>query len=487
MKHIKELLKDSSVYGIGTVISKLFPFFLIPLYTRLLTLAEYGNVLLLLAISTILQIFISLAMDNGIYRYYYDAEDEKFRKEIISSWMFMQLAISIVIIILGILFVNQIGDFFAPVANIKKAIILAFITLPFISLINTVKHVYRINRNPLKSVFIDIGDLFIFTVITSILLLNDYGVLSPFIGMFTSKFIISIVAIIIEMYKYFSFTYYSSALLRKVFIYSWPFLPGILAWWVLSGIDRILIASIIDARHLAYYGVARNLIIPFTLFYQAIQTAFGPYAMSIKDTEDAKEVYSDLYESNLYFLGLLAGILAYFSPWLVKFIATDLYIPSLYVMPFLLLGSLASYSYGQFSIGLGLEQKTKYIALAIGVGSVVNVVLNILLIPTFGIVGASFTNFASLTICAVLILVYCRRYYVVPYPFKKIIFFVLFTIIALVIYLETLDHTVINFYIRTGLILTQLVVSTIMGRKFLKYLIIYFMNKMKTLRNKKHT
>ena len=85
----KELFKNTGIIAIGQMSTKLVNFFLLPLYTALLTTEEYGTVDLLITYSTVLTIIVGLQMNLAVFRYLVTNRDDEARiKQVCSSVVF---------------------------------------------------------------------------------------------------------------------------------------------------------------------------------------------------------------------------------------------------------------------------------------------------------------------------------------------------------------------------------------------------------------
>ena len=96
-KLIKQLLGESAIYGISSMIAKFISLFLVPLYTSLISPAEYGELSLVNTTFYFIIVFAVFAMDNSAARWYYDTEDATERKKTVATWFWFQLSVSVVL------------------------------------------------------------------------------------------------------------------------------------------------------------------------------------------------------------------------------------------------------------------------------------------------------------------------------------------------------------------------------------------------------
>jgi O-antigen/teichoic acid export membrane protein len=82
MKPVKDILKHSSVYAVGQILSRFASILLLPLYTRCLSPADYGCVAILDLTAGILAILIGSGMASAVMRSHFDSDDEEYRSRV---------------------------------------------------------------------------------------------------------------------------------------------------------------------------------------------------------------------------------------------------------------------------------------------------------------------------------------------------------------------------------------------------------------------
>ena len=91
----KSLYKNTGIIAIGTLCSKAFQFFLLPLYTNVLSTEDYGIVDVLLTVTTLIIPIITLQLSSSAFRYLIDVEDKLKRAEIISTAFLTEIVLSL--------------------------------------------------------------------------------------------------------------------------------------------------------------------------------------------------------------------------------------------------------------------------------------------------------------------------------------------------------------------------------------------------------
>ena len=94
LRRIKELLKDTVVYGLGTLTTKGLGFLLIPIYTRYLTPGDYGILALVNMWGAVLGVLFGLGQPRALFRYYFKESDrERGGEEVLSTFLYLMAGV----------------------------------------------------------------------------------------------------------------------------------------------------------------------------------------------------------------------------------------------------------------------------------------------------------------------------------------------------------------------------------------------------------
>ncbi len=94
---LKSLVAQSATYGLGDLLTKAIAFLLIPVYTRYLSVADYGILGVVSSLTAVLGILYPLGLNAAAMRFYYDAPDEASRRDLLGT-----LAVAVLLIGLGL-------------------------------------------------------------------------------------------------------------------------------------------------------------------------------------------------------------------------------------------------------------------------------------------------------------------------------------------------------------------------------------------------
>jgi O-antigen/teichoic acid export membrane protein/glycosyltransferase involved in cell wall biosynthesis len=431
MKEVRTIIKHSAVYGSAVLLTRAVGFLLLPLYTRFLTLEDYGVIELLDLTGYVLAEFIALGIDQALMKYYHASPDETDRRKTISTAVIFGAAS-------GLLFVALL----IPVRHIFAREILGddrystLFLLSFMALF--VSSVWRIERNTLRVQNRSGSFTQLSVAYTAVaILLNIYFVAyrntGP-AGIFYSTLISASAFSLYLSWRIFRETgvHFDLSKLRRMLSYGLFFVPAGLASFVLNFADRYFLRAFSTLEEVGLYALAYKVAMIVTMLVAVpFNQVWHSYLFEIRNQPNAKEVYSKVAT---YFLATLIAValgLAVLSREIVVIMAAPSYLPAHTVLPILLAAMVFFCSDNVFQVGLWLTGKSGQLSTIKWVAAIANLGLNAALIPTLGMRGAAITTLVSFALSAGLIVARAQRVYRIPFEYGRIVHV---TAIALVTY-----------------------------------------------------
>jgi O-antigen/teichoic acid export membrane protein len=225
-----------------------------------------------------------------------------------------------------------------------------------------------------------------------------------------------------------------------MFRFGLPTMPAELSLYSLNFIDRIIIARTVGLAQVGLYALAVKFAQAMQVLARGLQLAWPPLAYSIRDDDEARRVYSMIFTWFAAALAFAASGLWLESRWIVRLLAAPEYFPSYQAIGLLATGIGLYALYLAMVVILGRTGRTEFSFPATIAAVVVNVGLNLLLVPSQGIVGAGLALVASYVVVLVLMYVLTQRLFPVPYEWGRLALVVL-SAAALVAAGETLLPT----------------------------------------------
>jgi O-antigen/teichoic acid export membrane protein len=213
----------------------------------------------------------------------------------------------------------------------------------------------------------------------------------------------------------------SSTTARLLLVTGATLLPAAVSSWVLLVADRIFLAQYVQAQELGYYAIANKIATLAYVLLAPIFTAYTPLALSMQHRPDARESYARLARY-LTAVTLCAGLaLGLFATELLQVLTRTEYLPAAQYVGFLTymhtFGAVGTILY----VGGMAGKQFRGIMWTALAGAAVNLALNATLIPSYGVWGATAATVVGCAVSPVLLYLWLRQRYPVPYPVARII------------------------------------------------------------------
>lgn len=270
--------------------------------------------------------------------------------------------------------------------------------------------------------------LFLLKCVSSILLsvfIADDRVFGRIIGMCLPEVIFAIFLLVymLKGIQWSKITY----LWKYGLKFNLPLLPHYLASILLASSDKVMIEDMCGKYEVGIYSVGYSIANLTLIAFMAVNNAYTPFAMNAIKQKNYKELNS---KTNivLFASAVLASVVMLMAPEGIMIMGGEKYLPSLKLVPILIVGVFISSSYFIFSNVEFFYEKTKYIFPITIIGSGINILLNWLLIPKIGYEVAAITTFIGYIIIAVL-------HYVASVKIAKEHIFNISAIVSIVLFL----------------------------------------------------
>lgn len=352
-----------------------------------------------------------------------------------------------------LLFKNSFDTFLGIPYNLKSILYytIAFVVLDSITAIPFL--VLRMQRKALKFSLIRISNIVLNVALNIIfIVILRWGIESIFIANAIAS-LFNLLLLIPSISSLFTFDF-DFQLLKRFLNFGLPFLPAGIAAMVIQVIDRPIMEHLTDMHTLGIYQANYRLGIFMMLFVNMFQYAWQPFFMQESKEANAKETFSKVFTLFTITGSVILVFLSLFIKDIITFeIAGKTLIGKAYwegvsIVPIILLAYIFNGFNMIFSAGFYIKEKSVSIPWVMGVGAVVNIVANFLLIPVLGITGAALSTLLSYIIIAIGVFYYVQKIYMVTYEYYKIIkLFIVISIIGVVYYSFSELTLIIKFFL----------------------------------------
>lgn len=480
MATLKKLAGDTVLYGVSSILGRFINWMMVPLYTQVFQepnypKAEYGIQTQIMAYVAVLMVLLTYGMETSYFRF---ASDKKHNSKEVFSTTQASLAIT------SLLFVVLVAIFVQPLASILNIadrsyiLFLLAITLAIDAYSSITFAKLRLESRPLRFATIKLlnicvnvlANLFFFLFCPywlskysdswlQYIYSHDVGIGYVFVSYLLAAFITLL--FLLPTLKGVRFSL-SKPLFRKMFKYAFPIMLVGLASMLNLNFDKMAMVGLLKGGDVmgkvAEYGAAFKLGVLMTLFTQAYRYAFEPFFFSNKTGANAKQVYADALKF-FTIIGLIGFLAVVFYLDIIGLLIGDSYHKGFVIVPFILLANLFLGMYYSLSLWYKLTDKTHYGAYMAFGGVFITVLLNILLVPKLGYIGAAYAFLASAFTMFIVSFFWGQRVYPVPYETKKI---GLYFVLAIGLYVVSLfvsgANELLNMTLKTVLLLVFLVI-----------------------------
>ena len=416
----KQIGRDSLVYGIGGVISKAIGFFLLPVYTRIFTPADYGTIEMLTVLNGLLGAILVMGMDSAQSFYFFDQKKagKNAQARVVTAILQWRISWGSGIVILATLVSPLLNQYFFNDQLSREYFVIAFVGALFSQIMSQSAEVYRLLYRPWSYITIILGQALASAAI-AIILIVGFG--CGIIGFFTGMLSGSVIAAAIGWWRlrnYLDLSGWHTYLWPKVLKFGAPLIPTALAMYILNTADRWFISHINGAEILGLYAVGAKFAMLMAIVVTTFRTAWWPVIMDSIQSSDGPALLRTM--SGLY-LGLgCAGIvlLTALSPFLVR-ILTPFPFHAAYPIVGILAWQSMLYGFNLIvTVGIWKKEKTIWISMLMLAVALLNIILDALLVPVYGGIGAALATSTSFLVWNIFTLIISERLWPVGYRFR---------------------------------------------------------------------
>ncbi len=422
----RDLFKNTMIIAIGKFSTQVLSYFLLPLYTSILTTSEYGTYDLLVTICIFVIPLITILLEESMFRFLVDEEKMEGKIKVISTAVIYAIISTIIWCGLGFTVLSLLKYQYAFV------FILYMISSILMKLTNGVSRglsqikIYSLSNFILSILTIGLNILFI-----AVFKWGVYGLLysTIFANIITCLFVL----LKLKVYKYIKTQSFSKPKLKEMLKYSFPLVPNNISWYIINISDRIIVVSILGSGINGIYAMANkfpNIMNNLSSFFHMAFRENAAVAIKKNNYEDYfNNIHDTIHNAFIAISVLIISILLFIFNIFIKkdYIEAYNYIPLLVIA--LYYGNMAGF-YGTLFTAF---KESKVIGKSTIIGAVINLAVHLGLIKFIGIYAAIISTLVSnLTVSMY------RRYrlkdYLKLYPIKNYYLSILMLVIVTFLY-----------------------------------------------------
>lgn len=424
----KYLLKNTTLFAISNFSTKLGMFFLVPLYTWRLSTSEYGVADLLVTVCSFLYPLLTLNIVEAVFRFSMD-KDKNEGKIVMNGVLCNLLCVVLGLFVIPIL---KSIDGYSEYAYIYYfyliSVSLAQTSLAFLKGQEKLKHF---------SVGSVINIISLITLSAIFLIVCGMSINGFFLAYIVANTITTIYCVVVGKIKLsFSRDNFDKKLLKLMLKYSVVLIPTSFMWWIINSSDRIMIASFIGEGANGLYAVSYKLPSLLTMVATIFNQAWVFSAIVEKDNSDYEEYTNNVFNRLAVVLAISAiCLLGIIKPLFSIYVAPDFYSAWQYV-PFLVFGYLFMTLATFISTSYNVHKDSKGFLFSGLTGAIMNILLNFVFIPLFGVYGAALATVCSYIAVFVYRICDTKKYVKIHFNLRQLALLLVVLISCFVTYLE---------------------------------------------------
>lgn len=422
---LKSFLQQSIIYGLGQIAIQLVGFLIYPILTndQYFTVAQFGIWNILAPSMTVLTVIYSGGLSTGFFKFYIGNNNaqQHYSAFVRSIQIVLSLGVVVTTVILPLL-IFCVSDLFDQAIR-WEYFLPVMITALSNSIIAVCLAVYRAQDKARKFVFVNSARFILMTllIVLGVIILDGglWGVLTAYA---TSSLLIGSI-LLIKTWISFEKTEVLPGLAKNIVKYSFPLMPTQLAGWVLSVSDKFVIGLVLGTTEVGLYSAGYQIaLVTNAFFIGPFSLAWGPFMFREGLKETGPKKIADLFELYTMLGAMFVTPLILFGAEFVSLLSNNIAFQESYrVIPPVAIGYLFFGYYLFYTTGFNLYNRTKYFPLITGFVGVVNITLNLFLLPRWGYMAAAWVTLISYFTLFALMKIVTSKLYSLPVSWRKVI------------------------------------------------------------------
>ena len=446
MANLKSLAKDTAIYGLSSIVARFINYLLVPIQTARFAASggEYGIITNVYAYVSLLIILLTFGMETTFFRFM-SKEGEDPRK-VYSTALTMVMMTSLISAVLLMMFLYPIATAvgyadhpeYVAVMYVTVAID-AFMAIPFAYL--------RYLHKPLRFALLKIINIVLNITLNLLYLIVLPALrLNPF-GIYDEQFTLDVAFVfyinlfctcttLLMLWKEWASQLFKidKNTCKRMLSYTWPLLVMGLAGQLNQAASQILFPYLFDGSQeearaqLGIYGACIKIAMIMVMITQAFRFAYEPFVFGKSKDKDNRDTYAQAMKFYLIFT-LLAFLVVMGYLDILKYLIGESYWDGLRVVPIIMAAEIMFGVFFNLSFWYKLTDRTIWGAYFSGIGAVVLITIDILLIPRFSYMACAWAGFAAYATSMLLSYFIGQRYYPIAYPIRQMSAYVLLTLV----------------------------------------------------------
>lgn len=385
MDKYKNLAKNTMVFAIGTLSSKLLVFFLLPFYTRVLPKGDYGAVDVVVQTCNLLIPIATLGITHAIIRFGLDKLSDK--RSVFTLGLFT--------VFCGFGFLLLFWPLVGQISFLSEYVGYIYFYILTASLQMLCAEFVRV-RGMVRFYAIDGVFRTVLTILLNVLFLGVFrmGTVGYLLATILTDFVSMLLLFFVgKLYRFISPKSAKADLAKNMLRYAIPMIPNTICTWIVNISDRYIISFIIGVAANGLYAVSNK--VPTILIHVANIFSGAWQISAVTEEEERERFFTRVFKMYSAIAFLSASALIATAQITTRMLAAPDYFEAWKCVPFLVMGTMFACLASFLASVYMVEKKSQYTFLTTLLGAVTNVVLNMIMIPHLGANGAAIATFIS--------------------------------------------------------------------------------------------
>ncbi len=422
-----KVIKNSFFYTLATMLQGMISFFLLPVYTRFLSLEDYAMLALVTSFTGIVSSLITLQIHTSIPRFIIKFLKDEERAKKYFTGIFLLLFL---ILLFGCLIINIFGAKFIKIIFSDKNN-MSFYPLFLIATWALLPNLL-IGAGTLLLQALEEGNKFFLVSLIQVLVNVAFGLYFVailkigVIGVLFAQLISYVVSLLSVIW--FTRHWFSRSLLRlplkdikDSLRYSLPIIPHMLSIYIYMYSDRLILQRFVPLADIGIYSIAGTFAYILLIIVNATTTAYSPRFLKLAEESKAEARGETNKFLEVWWVAIMVILMGYLllSRYVVQLMTRPSFFPAIPLIPILAIAYIFRGLYCFSVNGIFFLERTKLIPVITISAALVNVILNMIFIPKFGVYAAAWNNVLAYFVTFILAFYFSEKYYPLIYPWKN--------------------------------------------------------------------
>ncbi len=419
--------KDTITFGVALIVERAASFFVLPILTKNLSPELFGIWSQIIIAVSLLTSIVLLHFHTALVNYFSGSEHDVGKKEDVFHTIFGILLInSFVFFIIIFIFSNRVGNIIFGSSVYSNFVLLLWFLLITEALIELMTSYLRASqRIRLLSIYYIIKNFGRIIILAVSIVFLELSLSTALIVLISWQLIFGMFIYLKDIIRNtsLSLSFNFKENIKEIMSFSLPLVPLSILLWLNNFVDRYFVLHILNLRQVSLYSVAYSIAAITGIFYAVLGFTLYPQLAKLWSRQDkisAADLFSRALNYYLFFLIPSIALLTILSSSLISLISTSAYISNWTVVLWLGVG-IGLFGIYQIYFYLTLLGEKSFLNLIVaGMAVLLNLILNVILIPLIGISGAAIATTLSNSILAFCTIIISKRVLPVVFPWKGI-------------------------------------------------------------------